>query len=206
MRAALALLLLALAAPAWAARVIIDCPSITWDATTSTATLVCGTGTAPPPTDPPPTDPPPSACPAGTLFINGQWGNTAIDTGQFGDFRDNIMVVRIDVPATWASTQVKVTGWAEYAAGPTVRQATLSTAACDFGAVNALKTSLGVAATTVGQNSIGFSFRYRRGTPTSTAVGMDPGKTYYLNVKNSYSGGAPSCTIANCRMIGGLPQ
>lgn len=145
-----------------------------------------------------------AGCPSGTVAIDGQWGNTAIDTAQWGDFGGNIVSVRLVPPANYTSTTIKTSSWAEYGAGPTVREAVFSSQPCDFSTANALKTSLGVAQRQV--DVIGFYFKYKAGNTTTSAIGLVPGQSYYINIRNYNSAGQPTCTVGDCRMRGGIPQ
>ena len=144
-----------------------------------------------------------AGCPGGTVTIDGQWGNTAIDTAEWGAFGSNIVSVRLVPPSTFTSTTNRTSSWAEYAAGPTVREAVFSRNPCDFTVANALKTSLGVAQRQV--DVIGFYFKYKAGGNSTSAVGLTPGTSYYINIRNFDSGGQPTCT-GDCRMRGGIPQ
>lgn len=143
-----------------------------------------------------------AGCPAGTVTIDGQWGNTAIDTAQWGEFGGNIVSVRLVPPSTMSGT--KSSSWSEFGSGPTVREAVLSTVPCDFTNANALKN---------GFNQFGhkfdvvsFSFDYRLGTPSGFTYGVTAGQSYYINIRNKNSAGVDTCTISDCRMRGGLPQ
>jgi len=54
--------------------------------------------------------------------------------------------------------------------------------------------------------SIAFNFKYTLGNPTTTAVKIEPGKVYYINVRNRYGDGSNSCFMEACSMRGGLPR
>ena len=144
-----------------------------------------------------------AGCPSGTLTIDGQWGQTAIDTAQFGEFGGNIMSIHVQPPGNFTGLTTRTSSWGEYAGPPTVREAVFSNVPCDFSNANALKTSLGVVQRSV--DAIGFAFKYRAGNSSTSAVGLVAGQSYYINVRNYYSTGQPSCT-GDCRMRGGLPQ
>lgn len=191
-----------------AATASVDCPApAVWTFNAATNTLACTSAVVtPPPVDPPPVVTPPNTCPAGTLWIKNQFGNVAIDTAVYGDFGQNIMVVEIKVPTDFAGTTVRTSSWGEYGSGPVSRTAVLSKVACDFTNANALKTSTGIPARSP-DNATGFAMKYKAGGANLGAVDFVPGATYYLNVKNYYSDGSPSCPNGvNCRMRGGLPR
>lgn len=191
----------------------LQCPGgpPTWDAATFTVTCPppSGGGGGVPPVDPPPGTVP-GACPAGTLWIKGQWGNSAIDTGQFtpdfGGYDSTkgavVMVVEVKPPTT-GFTGTKTSSWSEFGSGPTARYAALSLTPCDF-TKDVLKNGYGQKAISIGN---GVSFVYKQGATQGFTLGLQPGTTYYWNVKNTLSDGVTNtCTIANCRMRGGLPQ
>ena len=144
-----------------------------------------------------------AGCPSDAIKIDGQWGNLDIATANWGTFGNNILSVRIAVPANWTSSSTKTSTWGEYQDGGTYREAVLSTVACDFGTANALKTSGGIPARSV--DTLQFSFRYKAGSPTSSIFGLTGGNVYYLNVRN-YLWGQPACTSGSCNMRGGLPN
>jgi hypothetical protein len=180
-----------------------------WDAATSTLTCPASAGggtPAPTPTPTPTPTPQPSpyaGCPAGTIVIKNQWGNTTIVTSDYGDFGGNIVVVEVKVPATGFSG-TKTSSWAEYQSGGTSRYASFSTKPCDFSRTNALVNGYQQAALKAG---VGFNFQYRVGTANGFTLGVVAGQTYYLNIKNADSNGnGNTCTIDNCSMRGGLPQ
>jgi hypothetical protein len=183
-----------------------QCGSFTWNG----STLTCNTdGTPPPPPPPPPTPPtPPSTpyagCPAGSLMIDAPWGGTAISTFDFGYFSTQILAVKVVVPAGASGLQTRTTSWAEYGSGPTVREAVFSTRPCDFSTEYALKTGTGAPAKV--QDVVSFSFKYTLGPPTPFAVHLDPGATYYMNIRNRFSDGSLSCFTQACSMRGGFPQ
>ncbi|HET9340505.1 MAG TPA: hypothetical protein VFQ55_16015, partial [Casimicrobiaceae bacterium] len=55
-------------------------------------------------------------------------------------------------------------------------------------------------------DSNGFASKYKSGNSTTGAVGLTAGVSYYINVRNYYSTGQPSCSTGDCRMRGGLPN
>lgn len=168
-------------------------------------TLTCieaGSGGSPP--EPVPVPPDVSACPAGTVFIRGQWGKDAIETAAFGPFGANTIVIEIKVPATATGTAVRTSAWVEYQSGPVVREAAFSTKPCDFTAAAAMKNYYG--APLISKDQIRFSFGYRIGQPGQYSTGLEAGKTYYINVRNRMPSGAVSCPIADCSMRGSVPN
>jgi hypothetical protein len=180
------------------------CTGFTW----SGNTLTCVTSGSPPPPPPPPQTPssgtPFEGCPADALKIDGQWGNTAISTFDFGYFSSNILSIRIQVPNDATGDRIRTSSWVAFGAGQVAREAILTTAACDFSNTYALKTSSGGAAHFY-PGSTAFSFRYTFGNPTLTAVKFEPGKVYYINARNRYADGSLSCFLESCSMRGGLP-
>jgi hypothetical protein len=135
-------------------------------------------------------------------MIDNVWGNSAINTFEYGYFGANILSLRIVVPAN-ASTS-KTTSWVEYGTAPFVREAVLSTVACDFSNTYVLRKGSGQAARSTDQ--IGFSFGYTTGPAGMFTVHFQPGGVYYLNVRNQYSDGTLSCPVPSCAMRGGFPQ
>ena len=143
-----------------------------------------------------------AGCPAGTVTIDGQWGNTGIDTAQWGEFGGNIVSVRLVPPAGFSGT--KSSSWSEYGSAPTVREAVLSTVPCDFSNTYALKNGYNQYAHKF--DVISFSFDYKAGSPSGFTYGVTAGQSYYINIRNKTSTGLDTCTISDCRMRGGLPQ
>ena len=169
--------------------------------------LMCEPVAGAPPVEPPVTPPPVGAfagCPADALKIDNAWGKSAIDTGEYGSFGGNILVVRIAVPLTATGTSLRTTSWVEYAAGPVVREAVLSTKPCDFTTASAVKNAGGSALRSTEWPR--FSFNYRLGAAGMSAAGFQPGQVYYLNVRNRDPQGNPTCSIDNCRMRGSVPN
>ena len=52
----------------------------------------------------------------------------------------------------------------------------------------------------------GFSIRYKSGSPSTSYPSVVPGQSYYINIRNVYSSGAPSCGSGSCRMRGAVPD
>lgn len=194
--AALAIAILSFAFGAYVFAATVTCQTATY----ANGVLTCATGQAgdnpaPVPTPAPTPAPPPDSCPSDTLRIKGQFGNTAIDTGEFGSFGTNILVVEIKVPADFSGSAQRTTSWVEYGSGPSQRHAVLSTKPCDFTVANAVRSGYG-AQVSNGPNR--FSFVYSA-TGGGIAAKLTPGVTYYLNVRNL------DCT-GDCRMRGSLPK
>jgi hypothetical protein len=192
--------------PPWPPKTVTysQCASFTFNG--STLTCVPTSAPPPPPTDtpPPPTSGTPFAgCPSDALMIDGVWGNNAINTFDYGYFGANILSLRIVVPAT-ANTS-GTSSWVEYGTAPFVREAVLSTVACDFSNTYALKKGSGQPARS-SPDTISFSFRYTTGPAGMFTVHLQPGNVYYLNVRNRFSDGSLSCPIPSCAMRGGFPQ
>ena len=146
-----------------------------------------------------------AGCPAGTITIDGQWGKDAIVTAEFGTFSTNIMSIRVTPPANWApGTSTKTSSWVEFQDAGTVREAVFSKMPCDFTTTNALRSSSGGAFRIL--DAISPSFKYKLNSPSTTAAGLTPGTSYYINIRNYWSSGALSCTSGSCNMRGGLPQ
>lgn len=167
-------------------------------------TLTCtqdSTPTPPPSTEPPPPAYPYAACPSNTIIINGQWGNNAIETRDYGTFSTNILVVEVSVPANWDAASIKKSSWVEYVDGGAPREAVFSTKPCDFSDLNALKS--GGWPARVFSNQPGFA--YKRPGVSGSAYTLTPGTTYYINIRNRYPDGRVSCT-SSCNMRGGLPK
>ena len=185
-----------------------QCASYTY----SNSTLTCVPANqqpTPPPSEPaqPPTTPgtPFAGCPSNALMIDNVWGNSAINTFDYGYFGPNILSLRIVVPSTGTGTGTRTTSWVEYGTAPFVREAVLSTVACDFSNTNVLRTGFGQPARSA-PDTISFSFAYTTGPAGMFTIHVNPGQTYYLNVRNRFSDGSLSCPLTSCAMRGGFPQ
>jgi len=174
-----------------------------WNGTTLTLACPVSSGGGGPVT--PPVDPPPVVnCPAGSLLIPDTWGKSEVATAQYGVFNNQAMAIKIAVPLTATGTKLRTTSWVEYQTGPVVRLAYFSNKACSFDPKDALKNQMGSAF--ISKDTIRFSFIYRIGTPTSSAAGLTPGQTYWINVKNTYGDGvSPTCS-GDCSMKGSVPD
>lgn len=184
-----------------------QCASFTFNGTT----LTCVPVTAPPPPPPDPEQPPTTpgtpfaGCPGDALMIDAPWGSTAINTFDYGYFGPNILSVRVTVPANATGTNTRSSSWVEYGTAPFVREAVLSTAACDFSNTNALRNGFGQPMRSA-PNAVSFAFQYTLGPAGRFATRLTPGQTYYVNVRNRFSDGSLSCPLTSCAMRGGFPQ
>ena len=142
-----------------------------------------------------------AGCGTSDIKIDGQWGNLAIATSEWGTFSTNVVSVRVAVPANWASSSVKSSSWAEFQDGGAMREAVLSTTACSFDSATLL-TNGGWPARVF---SLQPSFAYKRAGTSGSAYSFTPGSVYYINIRNRHPTGATSCT-SSCNMRGGLPQ
>lgn len=134
---------------------------------------------------------------ASTLVIDLPWANaqgaSRILTANKGSFGTNdAMVIRFTVPAGVQSTSPGMIGMAEYGGGQVGRFATLSQTACDFG-----KTAWFVDVWQGNSLTIGMQVG---GAPSSYAALVQPGQTYYLNVRNTNRWGTKTCTESSCNM------
>jgi hypothetical protein len=117
------------------------------------------------------------------------WENTSstgrIKTGSYGPFGPNdILAVRFTIPANHTAGGLKFS-MAEWGGGPVQRDACISQAPGDFSGMRtgvSARTSVNVVATIGGQ-------------PQPYQAHLQPGQTYYLNVKNL------SCQADTCDMF-----
>jgi len=144
------------------------------------------------------------SCPSNAIKIDGQYGNDAINTADYNSFKDNILSIRISVPAGATDSGLKYSSWVEFGAASVLREAVLSNLPCEFGPVNAVLNGYGQA---LRMFNIRPSFNWRIGAASTTAGGLAPGGTYYLNIRNrKNSAGELSCGITNCSMRGNIPE
>ena len=136
-------------------------------------------------------------------MIDAPWGSNLINTFDYGYFSNNILSIKLDVPLGASGNKIRTTSWTEYGSGPVVREAVFSTRPCDFGTQYAVRTGLGGALRAV--DVIRFSFTYTVGAPATLSGNLTPGETYYLNVRNRWSDGTPSCATQACTMRGSFP-
>jgi hypothetical protein len=141
-----------------------------------------------------------AACPPDAIRIDAM---PFIESTEFGKFKDNVLSVKIEVPADFRTRGYLASAWASSGKGA-AREAVLSTNACDFGIRNALKNSLGTPARFF--DAWTFAFLYKAGQATAQAVSFEPGKTYYINIRNRRSDGSSSCAYDDCPIAGGVPQ
>jgi hypothetical protein len=106
--------------------------------------------------------------------------NTAAYPDPPGFAWNGVWTVRFTVPANATSTQIGHLTVAEYVGPPTPREATLSRVACDFrstdpsGSNGPLERAFGTSA----------SAYFALGASQSGYPGLQPGQTYYFNVRN----------------------
>lgn len=198
----IAALALAFAAPAQADP--IECSSGTF----ASGRFFCeplGSGAPGPIPNPPPPVPVPTdrfaGCPANAVKVDGKWGNSAFVV----DFSTQVVSIRIDVPATWASSGQSIS-WGEYGSAPTTRTAAISTKACSFEYADMILDGWKRRSFVVAN---GPSFTVKAGAASGSTYGLAPGGVYYLNIKNADAFGLPTCANesgASCAMRGNLPR
>ena len=127
------------------------------------------------------------------------WANTQINTAMYQDppgFAWNgVWVVRITVPTNATATQLGRIYVAEYFGPPVSREVTLSRSPCDFRALDATGNNgplLWAGGVSAG-GPIGL------GTSSGGAANLQPGQTYYVNVRNRTPDGSISCSEAQGR-------
>lgn len=156
---------------------------------------VAGTGVAPPP-------PPPGTISCTgytkTLVIDMPWVSTTVatrlKTDSYGSFgATDIMVIRFTVPSGVVSTSGGMISMAEWGGGPVQRYAALSQTPCDFN-----KTLWNEELFT----GVTLSPSVFVGIPRIEYGGMflQPGQTYYFNVRNTDRYGNLSCDAGVCNM------
>lgn len=193
------------AAPLPATVLNIDCPAgASWKWSEGVAT--CTRDTVPP------NDADFAGCPADAMKIGDGWGESAIETAWYGDFKQQTLSIKVHPPANWNSNSPRSSSWVEYVDGGVVREATFSTRACDFGDsnghVNTLKNGNNQNLTTIGGTSKNVNFSYKTGAPHQYAAVLTPGQKYYINVRNILRG-EPSCNppggyTGSCNMRGSI--
>jgi hypothetical protein len=141
------------------------------------------------------------------LTIDRQWGKDAIPTRDFGTFSQNILSIRIDVPANFSGINVRQSNWAQYGSSPIIREGVLSRKACSFDPADAVKNRLGQPMSNIGLNQQGFVAKYSSAPSTTTVAQFKPGEVYFINIRNKDSWGNFTCSAGqDCDMRGGLPQ
>lgn len=155
-------------------------------------------------TTPPPTNGAISCSSKGyknTVVVDVPWkstnSSTRIITSRFDG--STALVMRFTVPANYSSGSLSRISGVEYGGGPINRYSTLSSEPCDFGDLTALP-----AQNVLKGTGISAFWLQVGGTSTRFAV-VEPGKTYYLNVRNSDEDGNSSCTTQTyCNMAFGV--
>jgi len=194
--------------PAKAASVTFNnalCVAFTWDDTTKTLTCVPVLQPTPVPPDPP--VPPVTDCPANTLWVKGKWGANQIYTRDFPNqpFKDQWLVIEVKPPVGWSNNySPKSSSWVEYQDNAAPRRSMFSTKPCTFAQTYALRTGNGTVMYQA-NNNINFSFAYKSAPSTASSAALVAGQTYYINAKNEYADGTPSCATS-CNMSGSIPN
>jgi hypothetical protein len=125
-----------------------------------------------------------------TLNIDLPWASGRFLTSNFGGFGSNdALVVQLHPPGGWSSGYGSVS-LAEYGGTAVSRASTISTSPCDFS-----KTSASILFNVSTGSSLGYSLQVG-GSQAPWIFLMQPGVTYYLNVKNT---GCP--TGSQCNMF-----
>lgn len=150
-------------------------------------------GAAPPPVDPPPVvvppQPPPPEPIGDVTLIDATWGVIGrAFTRDYGPFGCNPFAIRFTVPADAVNDgRPRYISIAESGGPPTLRHAVLSALGGSFGA--------GIA------HSYGKQVTINVGVGGVGAMGLTPGGTYYMNVRN-WSPDAPgsgcTCESGSC--------
>lgn len=169
--------------------------SFTYTVNGSTSASVTVTEAAPGTTSPPPG---PTSCngytvvPVDLAFRS----NASVTTKGFNN--STMVVARFTTPATGLVTGPASFASGEFGDGKTTRTASLSTLPCDL-----TGTGLGKSAVFVGNQTPGFTYQIN-GTVSflmGSRLVLQPNTTYYFNVVNRDSSGAPSCKTSTCNMI-----
>jgi len=127
------------------------------------------------------------------LRTTAPWSNARIVTASYpnpGFQWNGAWVIGFTVPAgTPASSAAGSVSIAEFGGPPTARDVTISRSACDFRPVDPSGTNGPVAEAT------GFTTNtyLMVSSPLSGAAVLQPGQTYYINVRNQSPGGSISC-------------
>jgi hypothetical protein len=170
--------------------------SFTYTVNGSTSASVTVTEAAPGTTNPPPDGP--TSCDGYTVIpvdLPFKSQSSVITKG----FNNSTMVVaRITTPATGVVTTSASVASGEFGDGKATRTASLSTSPCDLKG-----TGVGRAGVFPGNTQApGFTYQIN-GTVSilSSRVVLQPSTTYYFNIVNRDSSGAPSCHTSSCNMI-----
>ena len=144
----------------------------------------------------------PVSCPgfSKTLNIDLSWASTGsatrLLTGNYGGFGSNdAVVVRFTPPAGSASYGSGTISMAEWGGGPVTRFSTISATPCDFsqsGWFSLYNVSTGT--------SLSYSLQVG-GAQQAWVTVLNPGTTYYLNVKNTTYTGTQTCSNSTCDMF-----
>lgn len=153
-----------------------------------------GTGT----TSPPPTSGSwDGTCPGYATVIQKAFSFNGQKVSTTG-FNNNAIVVAYfttpDTPAVSGSAVISVSE----TVGPTLRSGSLSTVPCDMSGTGLVRVDKSGTFTGRGSTVTPTVFYQINGTPVSGRVVLKPKTTYYLNVVNRNSSGAPSCTSSSC--------
>lgn len=152
--------------------------------------------------------PPPDFCGSfpNVLYSIVPWANTTLYSLAYPDPSfawDGAWVARITVPANATATRNGAVDVVEYGGGPTGRQMTISRAACDFRPVD----PNGVNGPLFNMNSgMSASGAIRLANGGSGGVALQPGATYYVNVRNVWPDGSISCpqSTGSCHALVGI--
>jgi hypothetical protein len=125
-------------------------------------------------------------------------GNVQINTASYGGFRSGeIVVVRFTTPNGTSGSYAKVSGLESNANYPEYRTVSLSTSPCSF------TTPAGKYSTSVG---LSFYLTYGVGTSSLTYTNLQPGTTYYVNIKNEKNGVSTCPSGVSCDMFVSLAK
>lgn len=103
--------------------------------------------------------------------------------------------IRFTVPATAHAGQSGFGQAAEYDGPPTFRELTISTTACDFRASD----PTGVNGPFARNFGVTPNIYFDIGASTPGSLGLSPGGTYYVNIRNRYVDGTASCPAVQGR-------
>ncbi len=139
------------------------------------------------------------------LYSIVPWANTTLYSVVFpapGFAWNGAWVTRVSVPAGATATRNGSVTVVEYAGGPTGRQVTISRYACDFRPAD----PTGIAGPLYSASGMGINARVALGSAGSGTVALQPGETYYVNVRNAWPDGTISCPEAtgSCGALVGI--
>ncbi len=111
-------------------------------------------------------------------------------------------VAKFTVPFGATATRPGTVDVVEYGGGPTGRQVTISRAACDFRPTD----PTGANGPIYNASALGVSAGITLGTAGRGTVALQPGETYYVNVRNAWPDGTLSCpqSTGSCGALLGL--